>query len=173
MCHQCVAGSNYSDGTAPCSDKCPLFSSSEELCNATGFCLWNSKFRVCYKEERSTFTEIVIEGGQSVEDIKQVFADEGKTVVVVVDTSGRTVIYVEGEVSVEEATRAGVEVVQEIEAGAVAASEVSSSGEGNVSKAAFVSGVTVGGIAIVGLGAGIVMTALNLRSTTPAVLSKT
>ena len=142
-------------------------------------CEWNSKYKVCYAEATETFTEIAIREAGEAEKIAEIIREEmgeGVHVVVVVDESGRTVIVVQGEGDVTEAVRkvttscgAGetwcsvVEGVKSVEAGAA--------GEGgDVSKAGFVAGVTVGGVAILGLAGAVATVAMQLvRAPAPPI----
>ena len=173
-CTPCSEGT-YSAGTTPCTDKCPAFSGSQDVCLNSGFCQWNSKYRVCYREEASSFVRVEVktedEIGRVVEILRDQFA--GSVVVVVTDESGRQVIVVQGEDDVLEAIRRiprQCEDGEEEESGESGLCEISGVvdvdveiEEGGMSKGGFIAGTTVGGVAIVGLVGGIVAQVIQMR----------
>ena len=171
-CEACATGTTYSSGRTACTDRCPAFSGSEAVCAAAGFCLWNGKYRVCYAEQQSTFTEVVVTEGTDAEDVAAALEEEhpGVVAVVVADESGRQVVMVYGDEEALEAIRripsecgaegsadgvlcSGIEATNAVDAAAVAAAPAAG---GKVSKGAFVAGVVAGGCVILALVAAIV-----------------
>ena len=177
-CEECARGESFSDGTTACTSRCAAFSRNQTVCVEAGFCLWNSKYSVCYREEQSAFVEIVVKEDADVEAVVEALKEEHPGVVVVVgsDEDGRTVVLVQGDEAEMEAIRrlpsecstetetsalcGGVGEVKDVEAGVVQGAEKGKSG---VNKSAFVAGTVVGGIAIVSLIAAVIVQATKLK----------
>ena len=169
-CEECAVGQTYSDGTIGCTDVCPAFSDSEEVCRKSGMCVWNEKYRVCYREEQSKFTEIVVEEGKNVSEIVEVL-EENKGVIVVYDEE-RRVVMVYGEMEAEEAQRVmelGGVVTEDVDVGQAVDGEELSEEQG-FSRGGFIGGVVAGGAVILGLAAAIVTMLLNTKSQSPILL---
>ena len=143
-----------------CTDKCPAFSGSEALCTQAGFCMWNSKYRVCFAEVQDTFTEITVSEKEQVQAVVAELEKQG-VVVVVVDEE-RSVIMVYGEEEAVESVRKLVadEAFQE-EHGIVGVNDIEVHKQ-VMSKGAFVGMTVAGGVAIVGLAGGVAAMALKL-----------
>ena len=162
-CTKCE-NKTYSDGLMPCTDKCPAFSSNETTCKEAGFCLWNSKYRVCYAEQQQTFTEITVTNNADMEKVVEVLEQGGNVVVVVEDEEGRKVVMVYGDVDVEEAKRELNGMYTDINTVDAAYKEPENiESEEGMSKGVFVGVMATGGIAILGLVAAIVATLVNIK----------
>ena len=99
-------------GKMACTDKCPAFSANETVCAMSGFCKWNDKYAVCYTEEQSSFTEIVIEDNVNPTSVIEALEQSYEGIVaVVVEEDGKNVIMVYGNENISQAIRRSSETI--------------------------------------------------------------